>query len=109
MLIFKMKNGEVKHLTIFQNLIIVGVGPLGKDHGHFIKGIFPFGQNGKINLNDVYGHPKAPLSEKEYLDKFSKCCLSSTKKIDKNQVCQMIDFIFDLENKTNVIDFFKII
>jgi hypothetical protein len=49
------------------------------------------------------------LSEKEYLDKFSKCCLSSTKQIDKNQVSQMIDFIFDLENKTNVIDFFKII
>jgi 2-methylcitrate dehydratase PrpD len=63
----------------------------------------------EINLNDVYGHPKAPLSEKEYLDKFSKCCLSSTKQIDKNQVSQMIDFIFDLENKTNVIDFFKII
>ena len=63
----------------------------------------------EINLNDVYGHPKVPLSEKEYLDKFSKCCLSSTKKIDKNQVCQMIDFIFDLENKTSVIDFFKII
>jgi len=29
--------------------------------------------------------------------------------MDKNQVNGMIDFIFDLENKENVIDFFKII
>ena len=30
-------------------------------------------------------------------------------KIDQNQVNRMIDFIFDLENKDNVIDFFKTI
>ena len=63
----------------------------------------------EINLDHVYGHPKAPLSEKEYLEKFSKCCFSSTNKIDQNQVSRMIDFIFNLENKENVIDFFKII
>ena len=63
----------------------------------------------EINLDHVYGHPKAPLSEKEYLEKFSKCCLSSTKKLDKNQVNEMIDFIFDLENKENITDLFKII
>ena len=63
----------------------------------------------EINLDHVYGHPKAPLSEKEYLKKFSNCCFSSTKKMDKNQVNGMVDFIFDLENKENVIDFFKII
>ena len=63
----------------------------------------------EINLDHVYGHPKAALSESEYLDKFHKCCLSSTKKIPKNKIDQMIDFILDLENKKNVIDFFKII
>ena len=63
----------------------------------------------KINLDHVYGHPKVALSESEYLDKFHKCCLSSTKKITKNKIDQMIDFILDLENKKNVIDFFKII
>ena len=63
----------------------------------------------EINLDHVYGHPKEPLSKKEYLEKFSNCCFSSTKKIDKNQVNGMIDFIFDLENKENVIDFFEII
>jgi len=49
------------------------------------------------------------LSEKEYLEKFSKCCFSSIKKIDNHQVNGMIDFIFDLENKENVIDFFNTI
>ena len=63
----------------------------------------------EINLDHVYGHPKAPLSEKEYLEKFSKCCFSSTNEIDQNQVNRMIDFIFNLEKKENVIDFFKII
>ena len=63
----------------------------------------------EINLDHVYGHPKAPLSEKEYLEKFSKCCFSSIKKIDNHQVNGMIDFIFDLENKENVIDFFNTI
>ena len=63
----------------------------------------------EINIDHVYGHPKAPLSEKEYLEKFSKCCFSSTNKVDQNQVNRMLDFIFDLENKDNVIDFFKTI
>ena len=63
----------------------------------------------EINLDHVYGNPKAPLSEKEYLEKFSKCCFSSTNEIDQNQVNRMIDFIFNLEKKENVIDFFKII
>ena len=63
----------------------------------------------EINLDNVYGHPKVPLSEKEYLEKFSKCCFSSVKKINKNQLNGMIDFIFNLENKENVIDFFKTI
>ena len=63
----------------------------------------------EINIDHVYGHPKAPLSEKEYLEKFSKCCFSSTNKVDQNQVNRMLDFIFDLENKDNVIDFFKAI
>ena len=75
------------------------------------KFIITLANNSKIeiNLDHVYGHPKAPLSEKEYLEKFSKCCFSSTKKINKNQINTMIDFIFNLENKVNVIDFFKII
>ena len=63
----------------------------------------------EINLDHVYGHPKAALSESEYLEKFHKCCLSSTKKIPKNKIDEMIDFILDLENQKNVIDFFKII
>ena len=63
----------------------------------------------EINLDYVYGHPKAALSESEYLEKFHKCCLSSTKKIPKNKIDEMIDFILDLENQKNVIDFFKII
>ena len=63
----------------------------------------------EINIDHVYGHPKAPLSEKEYLEKFSKCCFSSTNKVNQNQVNRMQDFIFDLENKDNVIDFFKTI
>jgi len=49
------------------------------------------------------------MSEEEYLDKFSKCCFSSTEKFDQNQVNALIDFIFDLENKENVVDFFKVI
>ena len=63
----------------------------------------------EINIDHVYGPPTAPLSEKEYLEKFSKCCFSSNNKIDQNQVNRMLDFIFDLENKDNVIDFFKTI
>ena len=63
----------------------------------------------EINLDHVYGNPKAALSESEYLDKFQKCCLSSTKKIPKNKINQMIDFILDLENEKKVIDFFKLI
>ena len=63
----------------------------------------------EINLDHVYGHPKVPLSEKEYLEKFSKCCFSSTKKIDDIQINRMIDFIFNLENQQNVIDFFNTI
>ena len=46
---------------------------------------------------------------KEVAEILSKHIFSSTKKIDKNQVNGMIDFIFNLENKENVIDFFKII
>ena len=63
----------------------------------------------EINLDHVYGHPKAALSESEYIDKFHKCCLSSTKKIPKNKIDQIIDFILNLENQKNIIDFFKII
>jgi len=63
----------------------------------------------EINLDNVYGHPKVPLSEKEYLNKFRICCASSKRKINKEKVNEMIDFILDLENKDNVIDFFKII
>ena len=63
----------------------------------------------EINLDHVYGHPKAALSESEYIDKFHKCCLSSTQKIPKNKIDQIIDFILDLENQKNIIDFFKII
>ena len=63
----------------------------------------------EINLDHIYGHPKEPLSEKEYLEKFSKCCFSSTKKIDDIQINRMIDFIFNLENQQNVIDFFNTI
>ena len=63
----------------------------------------------EINLDNVYGHPKVPLSEKEYLNKFRICCTSSKRKINKEKVNEMIDFILDLENKDNVIDFFKII
>ena len=63
----------------------------------------------EIKLDNVYGHPKAPLSEREYLNKFNVCCESSIKKIDKHKINEMMDFILDIENKENVIDFFKII
>ncbi|OUU55554.1 MAG: hypothetical protein CBC12_00330 [Candidatus Puniceispirillum sp. TMED52] len=63
----------------------------------------------EINLDNVYGHPEVPMSEEECLDKFSKCCFSSTEKFDQDQVNAVIDFIFDLENKENVVDFFKVI
>jgi 2-methylcitrate dehydratase PrpD len=63
----------------------------------------------EIKLDNVYGHPKVPLSEKEYLNKFEVCCASSVKKIDKLKINEMMDFLLDIENKDNVIDFFKII
>jgi 2-methylcitrate dehydratase PrpD len=63
----------------------------------------------EIKLDNVYGHPKAPLSEIEYLNKFNVCCESSIKKIDKHKINEMMDYILDIENKENVIDFFKII
>ena len=63
----------------------------------------------EIKLDNVYGHPKVPLSEKEYLNKFNVCCETSIKKIDKHKINEMIEFILDIENKKNVIDFFKII
>ena len=69
-------------------------------------------QNNKkieIKLDNVYGHPKVPLSEKEYLKKFEVCCESSIKKIEAKKVDKIIEFIFDIENKDNVIDIFKII
>jgi hypothetical protein len=34
----------------------------------------------EIKLDNVYCHPKVPLSEKEYLKKFEDCCQSSKKK-----------------------------
>ena len=63
----------------------------------------------EIKLDYVYGHPKVPLTEKEYLKKFEVCCQSSQKKIDADKVDQIIEFIFNIENKNNVVDFFKII
>ena len=49
------------------------------------------------------------FEEREYLNKFNVCCESSIKKIDKHKINEMMDFILDIENKENVIDFFKII
>ena len=63
----------------------------------------------EIKLDNVYGHPKVPLSEKEYLNKFEVCCASSINKIDKKNVSEMMAFILDFENKSNIVDFFKII
>ena len=54
-------------------------------------------------------HPKVPLSEKEYLKKFEICCQSSKKKIKTDKVDQFIDFILNVETKSNIIDLFKII
>ena len=63
----------------------------------------------EIKLDNVYGHPKVPLSEKEYLKKFEICCQSSKKKIKTDKVDQFIDFILNVETKSNIIDLFKII
>ncbi len=62
----------------------------------------------EIKLDNVYGHPKVPLSEKEYLKKFEICCQSSKKKIKTNKVDQFIDFILNVETKSNITDLFKI-
>ena len=49
----------------------------------------------EINLENVYGHPKVPLTEKEYLNKFDVCCAASSVAIDKINIQQIADFILD--------------
>ena len=51
----------------------------------------------EIKIEYVYGHPKVPLTEKEYLKKFEVCCQSSQKKIDADKVDQIIEFIFNID------------
>ena len=63
----------------------------------------------KIILNDVFGHPNVPLSEKEYIEKFKYCCSYSTTPIEKNKIQEIIDFIFDLEKKNDIVNLFEII
>ena len=63
----------------------------------------------EIKLDNVYGHPKVPLSEKEYLNKFDVCCASSKRKIDENEIGNMKDFILNIEKKDSIVDFFKIV
>ena len=63
----------------------------------------------EINLENVYGHPKVPLTEKEYLNKFDVCCAASSVAIDKINIQQIADFILDIDKKDNVVDLFNII
>ena len=62
----------------------------------------------EINLENVYGHPKVPLTEKEYLNKFHLCCSASSIAIDKTSIQQLADFILSIEKKESVVDLFEI-
>ena len=63
----------------------------------------------EIKLDNVYGHPKVPLSENEYLKKFETCCEQSIKKIDQYKINQLQEFILNIEKKKNIVDLFKIV
>ena len=62
----------------------------------------------EINLENVYGHPKVPLTEKEYLNKFDLCCSASSIAIKKNKMQELADFILSIEKKESVVDLFDI-
>ena len=63
----------------------------------------------EIKLDNVYGHPKVPLSENEYLKKFETCCEQSIKKIDQYKINQLQEFILNIEKKKNIVDLFNIV
>jgi aconitate decarboxylase len=61
-----------------------------------------------ITIENVYGNPKKPMSQDEYIKKFDECCDNSKEPISKNKIKRIKDFIFNIENEKDASSFLNI-
>ncbi len=60
------------------------------------------GHSHAITLEHVLGHPEAPLTRAEHLDKFRRCCASAARPLDAGAVDALIAMVDEIERLDDV-------
>ena len=63
----------------------------------------------EITIENIYGNPKKPMTENEYIKKFDQCCTYSKQFMSKTKVEKIKDFIFNIEKEKDASSFLNLI